>query len=150
MDLGFEHKSFRIYQQVPLSAFHLLAAIVTTLFSTYPARLYRLAIDDASAGLRVSLEANPNPLTQRSVHLLPGSIQAELSEVVVDAAPRREVVGQKPPGTTAANDVEDGIYDLPCRIDARTSGSFGSGKMWLQVVPFGIGEVGWICCSHAC
>ena len=70
-----------------LSPFHFLAAIVAALFSAYSGRLYRLTIYDAGARLRVSVETNPNPLAQRSVHPLPGSIQTELSEVVVDAAP---------------------------------------------------------------
>jgi hypothetical protein len=84
------------------------------------------------------------------VHPLPGSIEAELSEVVVDAAPGREVVRKQAPRTAAPYDVEDGVEDLAQRVEARTSGSFGSGKVGFQAAPFGIGEVGWICCSHAC
>ena len=45
----------------------------------------------------VSLEADPNLLAQCGVQPLPGSIQAELPEAVVDAAPRQEIVGKQTP-----------------------------------------------------
>jgi hypothetical protein len=45
------------------TSFDLLGAIVTTLFfSAYAGRLERLAVDDSSTGLGVSLQAHPNPL----------------------------------------------------------------------------------------
>jgi hypothetical protein len=97
----------------------------------------------------VSVETAPNPLTQRGVHPLPGAIQAELPEAVVDAAPGREVVGEQAPRTAAPYDIEDGVNDLAQGVETRTSGGFGSGKVRLQAAPFGVGEVGWICCSHA-
>jgi len=116
---------------VTLSALHLLASIVAALFSAYPGRLDRLAIYDAGARLRVPVEAGSNPLTQRSVHPLPGSIQADLPEVVVDAAPGREVVGKQTPRTNSPHDVEDGVNDLTQGVQRRTSGGFGSGKVGL-------------------
>ena len=112
VDLGFEHQTLGIYEQMALSPFHFLAAIVTTLLSAYSGRLYRLAIYDAGARLRVSVQTNPNPLTQRGVHPLPGSIQTEFSEVVVDAAPGWEVVGKQTPRAAAPYDIEDGVNDL--------------------------------------
>src|SRR5215217_317542 len=98
-----------------LSPLHLLASIVAALFSAYSGRLDRLAIHYGCAGLGVPLEANPNPLAQSGVHPLPGSIQAELPEVVVDAAPGREVVEEQAPRTAAPYDVEDGVEDLTQR-----------------------------------
>jgi hypothetical protein len=69
---------------------------------------------------------------------------------VVDAAPGWEVVRNQAPRTAAPYDVEDGVEDLSEGVDTRTSGGFGSGKVRFDAAPFGIGEVGWICCSHAC
>jgi len=89
-----------------------LASVVTTLLSAYSGRLDRLAIYDASARLMVSVETAPNPLTQRGVHPLPGAIQAELPEAVVDAAPGRELVGEQAPRTAAPYYVEDGVDDF--------------------------------------
>jgi hypothetical protein len=56
--------------------------------------------------------------TQGSEDEVPQPIQAESSEVVVDCLPRREVAGQKPPGTSAANHVEDGVEDLAQAMDS--------------------------------
>ena len=122
-----------------LSAFHLLAAIVTTLIPSYSGRFDRLTVDDASAGLRVSLEANPHPLAQGGVHSLPGTVQAEFSEVVLDAAPGWEIVRKQAPRTAASYYIEDGVEDLAQGVDPRTSSGFGSGKVGLQAAPFGIG-----------
>jgi hypothetical protein len=72
-----------------LSTLDLLAAIVAALFAAYPSRLDRLAIYYGGAGLRISFETDPDPLAQSGVHPLPGTIQAELPEVVIDAAPGR-------------------------------------------------------------
>ncbi len=77
-------------------------------------------------------------------------VQAEVSKVMVDATPRREVVGKQAPGTAAPYDVEDGVNDLAQRIEPRTPSGFRSGKIGLQAGPFGIGEVGWVRLSHAC
>jgi hypothetical protein len=51
VNLGLEDQTFHIYQQVSLSASDLLAAIVSPVFATGPARLGRLRIDDTPAGL---------------------------------------------------------------------------------------------------
>jgi hypothetical protein len=60
-------------------------------------------------------------------------------------------VGEQAPGAaTPYYDVEDGVKDLSQRVEGRTSGGFGSGKVRLQAAPFGVGEVGWIYASHAC
>src|SRR5215210_9436327 len=89
-----------------------LPPIVATFFSTHAARLYRLAIDDARAGLRVSLEAHPHPLAQGCVYSGPCSVQAKLSEVVVDATLRWEIMRKQAPGTAAPYNIEDSVKDL--------------------------------------
>jgi len=58
VNLDVEHEAFGVYQQVPLSAFYLLATVLATFFATHAGRLNRLAVDYPSAGLRVSLQAN--------------------------------------------------------------------------------------------
>ena len=65
---GFERQTLRVYQEVSLSSFDLLATVVSALLSAYAGRFDRLAIYDARARLRVSLEAYPHPLTQGGVH----------------------------------------------------------------------------------
>jgi hypothetical protein len=68
---------------------------------------------------------------------------------MVDGLPGREVVGQQPPGTAAANDVEDGIQDLASGVHLGTSGGFRCAQVGFEAAPFGIGEVALVCFSHA-
>ena len=89
------------------------------------------------------------PFSDSRVELLPGAIDAPEPKVMIDGLPRRKVVGQKTPGATAAEDVEDGVEDLAQGMDPRTSFGFRSGKMRLYAKSFGIGEVGLVCFSHA-
>ena len=139
---GFEHQTLGVYQEMPLSAFDLLPAVVAALFSSYTCCLDRLAIHYRCAGLRVSLEAYPHSLAQSGVHPFPRSIQPPSSEIVVDGAPWWEVVWQKPPSTPAANEVEDGVKDLTQGVYSGPSRSFGSREMILEMCPLGVGNVG--------
>jgi hypothetical protein len=70
---------------MPLSALDLLASIVSSLLSAHPGRFNRLAIYDARARLRLSLETNPHPLAQGLMHPFPGSIDSPETEVVMDS-----------------------------------------------------------------
>ena len=59
VDLGLEHESLSIHEQVSLSAADLLTAVVASCFAAYPACLGRLRIDYARAGLWVSAQSRP-------------------------------------------------------------------------------------------
>jgi hypothetical protein len=98
MDLGSEHQTLRIYEQMALSALDLLAAIVSSL-SSHTGGLHRLAIHYARAGLRFSLHAEAQTFSQGGVQPLPGTVDAPSSEVMVDGLPGRKVVRQQAPGT---------------------------------------------------
>src|SRR5919107_1081574 len=132
-----------------LPALDLLGSVVTAFLSAHARGLDRLAIHYGRAGLEVPIEPHPHPLAQGRVHLFPGSVQAPGAEVVVDGLPGWEVMGQQSPGTTALENVEDGVCDLAQFVEARTPGSFGSRKMARQTAPFGIGKVALVCSSHA-
>ena len=80
---------------------------------------------------------------------LAGTVKAPSPEVMVDRLPGREVVGQKSPGTATTHDVEDGLEDLAQGVQPGMPGAFEGGQMGLYVGPFGIGEVGLVCSSHA-
>src|SRR5438270_8737636 len=122
-----------------LSALYLLATVVSTLFSSHAGALHRLAVDDASAWLRISAHtANAHPLAQGSVHPLPGAVDPPSSEVMVDGLPRRKVVRQETPSTPAAEYVEDGVKDLAQGVYSWSSGGFRGRDQGLYVGPFGI------------
>ena len=110
MNLGSEYQPFRIYEQVSLAPPDLLAAVVASCFAADPAaRLGRLRIDDARAGLWVSPQPCPQTLAQRYVEPLESTVDAPLPEPVVDGFPRREVARQESPWTATFEQVEDGI-----------------------------------------
>ncbi len=82
------------------------------------------------------------------MQLLPGTVDAPGSEVVVNGLPGREVSRKQAPGAATLEDIEDGVENLTGVVDLRATGGFGSRQVWLKVVPFSIGEVGRVCCSH--
>src|SRR5450830_1385351 len=95
-----------------LAPIHVLARIIATR-STLFRRLDRLAVDDARRGFRVS--ALPNPLlpAQFLAYPLPRAAVPPVAEVVLNRRPGRQIMGQQPPRATRAQQVQDGIHNLP-------------------------------------
>ena len=120
--------------------------VVASFSSSDAGRLHRLAVYYPRARLGIALEANPHPFAQRGVHPLPDPVQTPRAEVVVDRGPSREVVGQKPP----LQEIEDGVEDLAQAVQARSPFVFWDRQERFDVLPLGIGKVGWVCSSHAC
>jgi len=140
VDPGFEHEALGVYQQMSLlRPFDLLGPVVAALFSSHTGALYRLGIHHASAGLRISLQANPQPLAQGGVDPLEGSVLTPSPQVMVDRLPGREVVGKQAPLSPALKHVEDGVEDLAQGVQPGASRGFGGGHMGLYVRPLGIG-----------
>ena len=135
---------------VSLTAFNLLATIVTSLLSAHPGGLGRLGVHYPSAGFRIALELNAQAFAESAVHPLPGSVDAPSSEVVKDGLPRWEVVRQKAPRAATPQDVEDRIEYFPGTVGPWSAGGFRDGKMRLHTCPFCVGEVGGVRFSHAC
>ena len=152
VNLGFEDQALGIYEQMAFSAFHFLATYsISSLRSTYPCGLHRLAVHYACTRLRISLEAYSQTLAQGSVQLLPGTVDAPSSEVVVvDGLPGRELMRQQSPITAATHYVEDGVKELTQSVDSRPSASLWGREIRLYASPLGVGEVGWVSLSHAC
>jgi hypothetical protein len=93
MHLGFERRALRVPEQMALWALHLLAAVVSSLLSSYTGALHRLAVEDAGAWLGMSAHAHAHPLAQGGVHPLPGAVDPPSPEVVVvDGLPGWKVV----------------------------------------------------------
>jgi len=66
----------------------------------------------------------------------------------LDGLPGRELVGKKPPGAAAAENVEDGVEDLAQRVEPGTAESLRNWQVGLDESPFSVGEVGLVCSSH--
>ena len=56
---------------------------------------------------------------------------------------------EQAPLASALQYVKDSVEDLAKIVDPRSSTSFGSGHVGLDVVPFGIGEICRVRLSHA-
>jgi hypothetical protein len=85
------------------------------------------------------------------VQLLPDAVDPPSPEVMMNGLPRRELlVGQQTPGTATTHNVEDGVKDLAQGMYPGPPISFRGRQVRLYALPLGIGEVGWICLSHAC
>ena len=139
MDPDSEHQSLGVYQQMAFASFDLLGPVLTALFSAHACGLDRLAIHDGGAGLRVPVKSDPYSLAQgcaSSPRFRPGA-RSESSGRRSSCC--KEVVWQRPPGTAAPYDVEDGVEDPTRRIQARAPTNFGGRKVGLQADPFGIG-----------
>src|SRR5262245_55403041 len=78
-----------------------------------PGRLDGLAVEAAGAGLGPLPGRFPDPAAQRVVDPLPEPVAPPPMEVIADRPLRREVMGQGRPRTAGAQDVEDGVEDLP-------------------------------------
>jgi len=59
------------------------------------------------------------------MHPLPGSIRRPLAEVVIDDQPGRPVMGEHAPGAATAEEIEDGVQDLTCRVGGRSAAWLG-------------------------
>jgi len=111
VDLGFEHETFGVHQDVALSAFDLLGSYsITALFSAHRGGLHRLRVHHPSAWLGIPSQADSQPFSDGPVDPLEGTVDAPFPEVAVDGGPPGEVVGKQAPLLAAAfEEVEEGV-----------------------------------------
>jgi hypothetical protein len=109
VDLGFEHETLGVYEQVTLTALDLLGSVLTAIFSAYCGTLDRLGIHHPGTWLGISLQANPKAFSYGPIDTLPGAVDTPLPKVVVDGGPSRELVRQQTPLAPTLQDVEDGV-----------------------------------------
>ena len=100
----------------------------------------RLAIDAGGGPGVIRLLRRADPATQRVVDRLQGAIVPPLVEVPPDGAPGWEVDGQVTPLASRAEDVEDGVEDVPC---ARLAGPAAGvdGDVGLDEGPLLVGDI---------
>jgi hypothetical protein len=104
------YETLGVHQKMTLTSFDLLAAVVAPILSAHCSTLHRLGIHNASAGLWISRQANSQTLPDSPVDALPGTVDAPLSEIVVNGGPSRKVVRKQAPLLAATlQDVKDGV-----------------------------------------
>lgn len=82
MDCRRQHQPGCVHQQMPLGAIQFLGAIVAP-DAAHPGRSDRLAVQDATTRLGISPLPAPLPVSQCSIHALPGAIQTPEAEGLV-------------------------------------------------------------------
>jgi hypothetical protein len=125
--LWLEEQGPSIDQDAAFATVDALGAIVAT-YTTHASRAGRLAVDDASARLRVAPDAHTELLAQRRIEVLPHPVEAPLAEVMIRRLPGGEFVREQPPGAATANHVEDGVQNLTDRVCSGTTDALGSGR----------------------
>jgi len=64
---------------------------------------------------------------------------------MIDALPLGEIGGQHPPLDPAFGDIKNGIEHGPHAQGARASPAFGGGDQLVDLFPFFVGQVAWLC-----
>ena len=108
--------------------------------------LHRLTVDDGRAGTGLATLGLAQLGVQGVMCPLPGAITTPSPEVVEHGAPRRQVMGQHPPGAPSAQHVADGVDDLPPGVGDRSAARSGRWQPGLEQLPFAVAEVagiGW-------
>lgn len=140
MDGDAEDASFGVHQHMAFASFDLLAAIIPA-HPTDAGGLDRLAVNDPSAGLGITPQADAEPLAQDGMEALPRPIQPPHARIVIDRLPGRPFLRQEAPGAARAQDGEDGVQNRPPRVDLRTTGARRRGEEWSDELPLGSGQI---------
>jgi hypothetical protein len=126
-----------------LAPFDLLGA-VEPVVSTTIGRFDGLRVDHRRAGLGVAAFQVAEVTAQGSVDPLPGTIVSPAPKVVIDDAPGRQSVGDTPPRTAGAQDIQARIDNLPLGILLGSATGFGGRNQWCEHLPFALIESGGI------
>src|SRR5207245_1555602 len=127
-------------QHMPFASVEFLARIVAALLAAFGA-LDALAVDDPSGGRTLASFHLAQVFPQMRVNLFPQMVAFPESEVMIDGAPGRKVLGQVPPLAGGAHDIEHRVEQLPIGVLARASRLGGFGKTIMDELPFGLRQV---------
>jgi len=107
-------------------------------------RLDTLTIQDGRTGVRMTASGLSHLSPQAVVNPLPGPVQTPVAEVGVDGWPGWQIMRQQAPLTARAQDIEDGIDNLPTPVISRTPSAFDGRNQWFDDLPFDISQVRWV------
>ena len=108
-----------------------------------PRTAHRLRVDDRCGGLRVAAFVDAHEIAQGVVDLLPDLGPGPASEDAVDGLVRREVMGQRRSGDTAADQVEDRVKDPSAGVFLGAPTPAGVARrrqQRLEHYPLGVGD----------
>ena len=141
--LGTQHQAPAIDQDVALAAIDAFRAVVATNAADASCP-DGLAIDNASARLRIAPDRRAELLAQDGVQVLPCAVQTPQPEIVIGGLPGCELMWEQSPGTATPYDIEDGVQDLADRAKAGSTEALGWRQKRFQAREFGVRQVGQI------
>jgi len=130
-----------IDSEVALAAFDPLAGVEAMTGGGLLNCLDALGIHDGGGWTHRTSRRLTRVVAQRVVNGLPGPIVTPQPEIVIDGAPRWEVVRQCPPGDPFPHDVKDRIDDLAPVDGGGTATRLRFRDVCLDVHPSGVGQV---------
>src|SRR5271165_793752 len=140
MDNERQHQAQRVDNDMTLASVNLLAGIITS-HATYLRRFDGLTVDNCSAGRRLASHAAPKHVPQCVVNPLPSPLVAPAKENPVNCLPVGKFVRQKPPGATAAYNIDDRVKDGATADCLRSSSARGLRQEFSKNLPLFVGEV---------
>ena len=115
------------HENMPLSAVDLFAGVVAPFDASLLRRLDRLAIDRCHPRLIVPAGVAANVSAQQVDNLIPDSASDPSAVIVVAGPPRRKLVWNHPPLTTAPYQVKQSVEDFAQIRRPRPAAGFGAG-----------------------
>lgn len=144
-DYHHEDQADGIDQDVSLATIDLFACVVAAFFAHLRA-FDGLAVDNRSAGLGFASFELAQVFSQVIVNFFQEPIDLPETEVMIDRAPRGEVLGQVAPLATGFHDIEDRVEQLPEGMHPWPAVFGRLGEAVIDVLPFVVSEVR--CISH--
>ena len=135
-----QQQTHAVHHDMAFPAVDVLGVVATPLLAA-AGRVDRLAVNAGRGTGVVRLLHRPHLAAEDVVDPVQGPIPPPLVEVAPDGALGREVDGQVAPLAAGANEIEDGIQDIP-QVGLAGPPTAGLGRdVWLDQGPVGISEV---------
>src|SRR5262249_16907221 len=126
---------------------HILEVVLAPLL-TAGGGVHRLAVHAGGGARMVGLLGGADFLAEPVVDGVQGAVVPPLIEIPPHGALGRQVLGEIPPGAAGAEEVEDGIDDIP-QVGLAGSSAGGAGEVRLDPGPLLVGDVAGVAvCSH--
>src|SRR5260370_23181602 len=131
-----EEQSQCVYQQVSFSALDFFSPIIATRIAAHRTGFDGLAVDNGCAGFGLAPKADANLSSQCRIDLFPNACPLPLAKIQINRTPVGQIVGQHPPGTPTAQDIQDPIDDFSALNFLRSTAWLGSRDQGFQDSPF--------------
>src|SRR5579883_227695 len=136
-----KHETSGVHQHMPFPARDFFAAIIAV-WSTSIGGLHRLAVNDPSAGSRLSSRLNPTAFPYGGHDLLPHTRVPKQRKIPIHGGARRILSRKHPPGTASSQHVKDPVKNRSHIYSSGPSTWLLRRDQWLKQRPFCIREIG--------